>query len=150
MCMSRTEVRCRELYSIAVKLRDKFCQVCGTPYEIECHHIVPRSSGNSAIQHDMDYATTLCDEHHRGTPDAPHVSPSQFERRMLPLLLQTMDPARAAKIQAELERPSDLPDERPDFKTIRMKLTAVIQELENDYYYDADINQMDVRSRTYG
>ncbi len=150
MCMSSAEIRCRELYRIAVKARDKYCQVCGTPYKLECHHIVLVSKGNWVVQYDLDYAVTLCDGHHRGVAEAPHVSPEQFEEHMLPLLLQTMEPARAAKIQSELDHPSDLPDERPDLKAIRLKLSALIRDFENDYYCDADINQMDLRRKEHG
>jgi len=140
---------CRELYRVAVKLRDKFCQVCGTPYYLECHHIVLVSTGNWVIQFDMDYAVTICDIHHRGATNAPHVSPERFKNTMLPLLLNTMEPARAAKIQAELDHRSDLPKDKPVWKKIRLKLTATIEEFENDYINDADINKMDVRRRNH-
>lgn len=148
MCMSNIERGCRELFSRCVRLRDKCCQVCGHTNP-ECHHLILLSQGNWEIQFDLDFAIALCAEHHRGRPDSPHVSPELFRVRMLEQLYSTMDADRAAKIQKLLIDGPGRAMHKPDFKTIRNRLKEHIRELEDDYYCDADINQMDMRKRRH-
>lgn len=134
MCMTHVEKQCRELYRRAVRLRDRWCQFCGLP-DPECHHIVLVAQGDWRVQYDLDYGAGLCAEHHRDCAQAPHVSPERFEAEMLPVILQRMEPARAAKVQAY--RPT-VATGRADFKSIRKRLRKKVEQLDRYNYMDAD------------
>jgi len=137
MAKSSVELRCQALWYEAVHLQGPYCLSCGQPVA-EAHHIALKSSGNWEIQFDTDFGITLCPEEHRGCENAPHVSPERFESLVLPRLLNTMKPARAAKIQAFLNQPEVLPRDKPDFKAIRRRLTALVRELQDDIVYEPD------------
>lgn len=131
------ELRCMALWYEAVHLQGPYCLSCGQP-GAEAHHIVLKSSGNWEIQFDTDFGITLCPEEHRGCENAPHVSPDRFETLVLPRLLNTMEPARAAKIQAFLSHSEAIPIGKPDFKAIRRRLTALVRQLQDDSFYEPD------------
>ncbi len=136
MCMTHAEKQCRKLYRDAVKLRDVYCQFCGQP-ATHCHHIVLVSHGNWHVQYDLDYAAAMCAEHHEGFAQSPHVSPKLFAAEMLPVIMQRMDPARAAKIQAYLDRPK-IAHDRPNWPKIKKRLKKAVETFDRENYMDAD------------
>ena len=146
MCMSNIERRCRELFSRAVRLRDKSCQVCGAA-DPECHHLILLSQDNWPVRYDIDFGIALCAEDHRLGPNAPHASPEKFRDEVLDRLLNSMSLERAAKLSLYLMTPEPSAPGRPDFKAIRNRLKEEIRELEDDWFYDADIDQVDIRRR---
>lgn len=139
--MNWQEVRCNTLWSKAVRARDVFCQSCGKP-DPEAAHLVDKSAGNWEVLLDIDFGVSLCPDEHRLAKDAAHMSPKTFREKILPRLLNTMDPVRAAKIQAYMNNPNKMPSRKPtneDFKSIRIKLIEKIEGFTNDYYCDGDI-----------
>lgn len=50
--------RADELFSRYVRLRDRFCQGCGTPNDLQCAHLVTRAY--KAVRHDPMNAVALC------------------------------------------------------------------------------------------
>lgn len=145
--MTHVESECQRLFRSAVRLRDRYCQFCGRP-GTECNHIVLVSQGNWEVQYDLDYGVALCAEHHRGCAQAPHVSPKQFKSDMLPIILQRMAPARAAKVQAYMDHPGVATD-RADFRAIKKRLKADVERLDRDSYMDTDCEVAGVQTNAY-
>ena len=63
-----------------------FCEVCGSSYNIELHHIVFRSEVKSLERCRLNFAY-LCPEHHRGTY-GPHGSKGAALNKKLKLRFQ--------------------------------------------------------------
>jgi len=51
------------LFSKVIRLRDKWCQECGTPNDLQCAHIWPRRTYFSVRFEEMN-AVALCAAHH--------------------------------------------------------------------------------------
>ena len=140
MAISRVETESTTLWSQAVRLRDRYCQICGRP-DTEAHHIVFKSQGDWEVQFDSDFGAALCAQHHRGSPqarNAPHANVTIFDAELLPKILARMDPERAHRITEYMALPWSAPAGYPNFPGIRAKLKKEVKQLERDFYMDAD------------
>jgi hypothetical protein len=63
-----------------------WCEVCGTSYNVELHHIMFRSEVKALENCELNYSY-LCPEHHRGTY-GPHGSKGAYLNRKLKIRFQ--------------------------------------------------------------
>jgi hypothetical protein len=59
------------MFSIAVRMRDKVCQICGGTFELCAHHIL-RKGSYAAHKFDVDNGILLCRDCHGGKNNGPH------------------------------------------------------------------------------
>ena len=132
--MTYLEQQCRELWRNIVKLRDRWCQICGA-IPIESHHIIFQSHGNWQIQFDTDFGVSLCFECHHKKPYAPHVNNKLFLDKIIPRLPEE----RALKVSTYLNNPKKPQIIKPDFKLIRHLLKKQLKELKETSWMEQDI-----------
>jgi len=141
--MTNAEKKCRELWRQCVKLRDRFCVICGwTPPELgqlNAHHIWFQSAGNWKVLFDIDFGTSLCRWCHLEREYAPHVDNEKFLEKILPRIKQD-SPDRAAKIIKFLNEPKEVLTEKPCYAEIAGKLQLKFKELESSYWMNKDID----------
>lgn len=131
--MSHIEKVCRELWSLIVRLRDRYCQICGKP-ATDAHHIFFRSQENWEILFDTDYGVGLCHDCHEEEPYAPHKSNSLFFEKIIPRLPKE----RAKKIlkhQNSVKKPNPI---KPQWKIIKSLLRAEYKQLKQTSWMDDD------------
>jgi hypothetical protein len=122
-----------ELWKVVVKVRDRWCQLCGAP-GTDSHHIFFRSQGNWEIIYDTDYGVRLCHNCHEEKPFAPHKSNRLFFEKIIPRLPEE----RAKKIlkyKNSVKKPNPLP---PQWKFISKTLRDEKKELMKTSWMDDD------------
>ena len=133
--MSNIERVCRELWALVVKLRDRYCILCGAP-TTDAHHIFFRSQGNWAIQFDTDHGVGLCHDCHEEKPFAPHKNNNLFFEKIIPRLPEE----RAKKIlkyKNSVKKPNPRP---PQWQIIKKLLRTELKRLQETSWMEADID----------
>jgi 5-methylcytosine-specific restriction endonuclease McrA len=54
-----------ERNSRAARIRDRHhCRICGSMFNLETHHLVPRSIAGRSVRHSLSNLITVCRDHH--------------------------------------------------------------------------------------
>lgn len=146
--MKSIERKARDLWSQCVKIRDKFCIICGyspeNPLTLSAHHVHFLSQGNWQILFDIDFGVALCPDCHLTRPAAPHVDNKAFIDKLLPRLSHE----RQAKLCEFLMNPVEICTERPDWHKIASGLAIKLKELREFYEIDRYSTDEVYRGRT--
>lgn len=62
-CSKHAKLEADKLFSKLIRTRDRYCQMCGTDYDLDCAHIFSR--GYFSTRWDPANAVALCSGHHK-------------------------------------------------------------------------------------
>lgn len=124
---------CIELHSECVRLRDRWCIICGRPGS-EVHHVIFRSEGCWQIQFDTDYGVYLCSFCHQEAPYAPHIDKEAFEEKFINFI---EDEGRRQKIIETLSKATPVSNSAP-YDEIAGHLSLELKDRKETYELNYD------------